>query len=121
MRLRAPATVRGSLPERSSSRVLGCARFQCVPMSTTRSLEVAIKYSVLRSRTDELVLLRLRTSSFLQRGASMAYLSAFPAEEECLYPPVSNSNRSNACRHATGVSAPHAPGALDSLLACAHS
>jgi len=47
------------------------------PMSTTTSLDVAVRYSA--SRTP--LLLRLRTPNFMQRGASIAFLSAFPVEE----------------------------------------
>ena len=34
------------------------------------------------------MLLRLCTSSFMDRGADIAYLSAFAAEHEVLYPPL---------------------------------
>ena len=46
--------------------------------------EVAVQYSV---ATNSL-LFKLRTDSFMQRGASIQFLSAFPAEEEYLYPPL---------------------------------
>ena len=48
-------------------------------MSTSTSLAVAIKYSA-RAESGNALLLRLRTRSFMQRGASMAYLSCFPEE-----------------------------------------
>jgi hypothetical protein len=35
------------------------------------------------------VLLRLASSSFIKCGADISYLSAFPAESEYLYPPLS--------------------------------
>ncbi len=54
------------------------------PMSTTTSLEKAIEYSA--SRVP--MLMRLHTPNFMQRGASISYLSAFPAENEVLYPPL---------------------------------
>ena len=54
-------------------------------MSTTTSLDVALEYSLCGNGA---VLLRLRTSSFMQRGADIAYLSAFPAESENLFPPL---------------------------------
>lgn len=54
------------------------------PMSTTTSLDVAVRYSASRSP----LLLRLRTPNFMQRGASIAFLSAFPVEEEVLFPPL---------------------------------
>jgi hypothetical protein len=57
---------------------------EIAPMSTTTSLEVAIKYSASSSS----VLLKLTTSSFMQRGADLSFLSAFPDEAEVLYPPL---------------------------------
>ena len=30
----------------------------------------------------------LRTRSSMERGANIAYLSAFPSEDECLFPPL---------------------------------
>ena len=58
---------------------------EIAPMSTTTSLEIAIKYSYW---SDSSVLLKLTTSSFMQRGADLSFLSAFPAEAEVLYPPL---------------------------------
>ena len=34
------------------------------------------------------LLLKLRTDTFLGRGASIAFLSAFANEQECLFPPL---------------------------------
>ena len=53
-------------------------------MSTTSSLRVAMLYCASRA----CVLLRLCTQSFMERGADIAYLSTFPAEDEVLYPPL---------------------------------
>ena len=53
-------------------------------MSTTTKLEIAVQYS---DATHSL-LLKLRTDSFMLRGASIQFLSAFPEEEEVLYPPL---------------------------------
>ena len=47
-------------------------------MSTTSDVNVAIKYAASASS----LLLRLRTDTMMQRGASLAFLSAFPAEAE---------------------------------------
>ena len=47
-------------------------------MSTTVKLEVAVQYSTAQTS----LLFKLRTDSFMQRGASIQFLSAFPAEEE---------------------------------------
>ena len=55
---------------------------ELAPMSTTLDLSVAVKYSIGRSS----VLLRLSTKAFIERGADIAYLSAFPLEKEVLFP-----------------------------------
>jgi hypothetical protein len=54
------------------------------PMSTTNDLSVAVRYSASRSS----VLLRMVTKSFIERGADISYLSAFPCEAEVLFPPL---------------------------------
>ena len=56
------------------------------PMSTTRALEVAVRYSASACS----VLLKLETSNFRERGADLAFLSAFPGEAEVLYPPLTH-------------------------------
>lgn len=53
-------------------------------MSTTSNLEVALSYSLSASS----LLFKVRTESFMQRGANLQYLSAFPGEAEFLYPPL---------------------------------
>ena len=40
------------------------------------------------SLSAESVLLRIHTDSFIKCGADISYLSAFPAEQEFLYPPL---------------------------------
>ena len=55
-------------------------------MSTTSDLEVAVRYA--RSRSS--LMFKLRTNSFIERGASLSYLSAFPAEEEFVYREFTN-------------------------------
>ena len=54
------------------------------PMSTTTSLAVAVRYSASRCS----VLLQLITDSFRDRGANLRWISAFPGEDEVLYPPL---------------------------------
>ena len=54
------------------------------PMSTTTSLEVAVRYSASQAP----MLMHLRTPNFMQRGADISFLSAFPAEAEVLFPPL---------------------------------
>ena len=51
---------------------------ELAPMSTTTKLEVAVQYSTAQTS----LLFKLRTDSFMQRGASIQFLSAFPGEEE---------------------------------------
>ena len=46
--------------------------------------QVAIQYSA----SKKSVLLRLNTASFMERGADISFLSAFPGEKEVLYPPL---------------------------------
>ena len=53
-------------------------------MSTTTDIVVALKYSASQAS----LLLKLRTSSFMDRGADIAFLSAFPGEKEFVYPPL---------------------------------
>ena len=60
------------------------SRRRLAPMSTTTKLEVAVQYSTAQTS----LLFKLRTDSFMERGASIQFLSAFPAEEEVLYPPL---------------------------------
>jgi hypothetical protein len=57
---------------------------EIAPMSTTSDLAVALRYC--RSRAP--LLLKIRTSSFMERGADLSFLSAFPGEAEMLYPPL---------------------------------
>jgi len=57
---------------------------EIAPMSTTTDIAVAMKYSLSAAS----VLLRIETSNFMKRGVSVRWLSAFPAEEEILYPPL---------------------------------
>ena len=54
------------------------------PMSTTYSLRIAMEYSA----SHNSVIFRLRTDNALMRGADISYLSAFPRERECLFPPL---------------------------------
>ena len=57
---------------------------ECAPMSTTSSLRVALQYAASAAP----LVFRLRTESFMERGADLAFLSAFPLEAELLYPPL---------------------------------
>ena len=57
---------------------------ELAPMSTTTSLDVAMEYCASKNA----LILRLNTSSFMERGADISFLSAFPTEKEVLYPPL---------------------------------
>ena len=72
------------------------------PMSTTRELDVAVRYSASACS----VLLKLETSNFRERGADLSFLSAFPGEAEVLYPPLTHLApiRSQEVKTVEGVS-----------------
>ena len=53
-------------------------------MSTTTSLEVAVRYSL----SSHSLLLKIVPRNFMATGAGVQWLSAFPGEEEILYPPL---------------------------------
>jgi hypothetical protein len=57
---------------------------QLAPMSTTTDIQTAVSYSI----SNESLIFRIVTKNKLQRGADLQWLSAFPAEEEILYPPL---------------------------------
>ena len=57
---------------------------ELAPMSTTRSLKVAMQYAA----SENSLLLRVFTRNFMVRGPEISFLSAFPAEEEFLFPPL---------------------------------
>ena len=40
------------------------------------------------SASKDALILRLNTSSFMERGADISFLSAFPLTNEVLYPPL---------------------------------
>ena len=52
-------------------------------MSTTYSLKTALFYS----HSRQSVIFRIVTRSFMERGANLEWISVFPGEEECLFPP----------------------------------
>ena len=57
---------------------------ELAPMSTTTDLSIAVTYS----RGTSSLLFKLKTGSFMQRGADLDYLSTFPGEREILFPPL---------------------------------
>jgi len=54
-------------------------------LSTTTKLDVAVHYS---SGGSSSLILKLNTSSAMERGADISFLSAFPTEAEVLFPPL---------------------------------
>jgi hypothetical protein len=57
---------------------------ELAPMSTTTSLAVAVQYSLSASS----LILKVKTDSFMDRGADLSWVSAFPEEAEVLFPPL---------------------------------
>ena len=61
---------------------------EMAPMSTTSDLPVALRYTFTGAASDRALLFKLRTDSFMCRGAALGWLSAFPSEAETLFPPL---------------------------------
>ena len=59
---------------------------EVAPMSTSSSLEVALKYALKGDKS--VTLFRIVTKMFKDRGVDISWLSCFPEEEEYLYPPI---------------------------------
>jgi hypothetical protein len=57
---------------------------ELAPMSTTSNLKIAMQYSA----SPQAVLLRLVAEDFMTRGPDISFLSAFPGEDEYLFPPL---------------------------------
>ena len=55
------------------------------PMSTSSDINVALQYS---STAEKRLIFKVATTSFMDRGADLQFLSAFPGEIEFLYPPL---------------------------------
>ena len=53
-------------------------------MSTTMDLDVAASYSLRDPRTRTALFFKIKTTSFMDRGVSIEFLSAFPGEKEYL-------------------------------------
>ena len=84
-----------------SESFLAAGGTEIAPMSTTSSLEVALAYAGAAAaataatgpatacgKGESVLLFKLRTDSFMARGASIRFLSAFPGEDEILFPPL---------------------------------
>ena len=93
-----------SLPE--SFRTDGGTEY--APLSTSANLQVALNYSSSNDRVfaKERLLFKVATAGFMDRGANLKYLSAFPNEEEFLYPPftyLQPTGREEAFEAAGGI------------------
>ena len=62
---------------------------ELAPMSSTSSLKVAMQYSA----SEKALIIRIRTKNFMVRGPTISFLSAFPGEEEFLFPPLTCASR----------------------------
>jgi hypothetical protein len=58
---------------------------EMAPMSTTKDLAIALKYSAVGKKS---VLLRIRNTNVMDMAPTIRWISAFPHEEEHLYPPT---------------------------------
>ena len=75
---------RGAKNMRMAQDFLRGGGVEMAPMSTSYSLATALFYS----HSPNSILFKLVTKSFMERGADVAWLSAFPGERECLFPPL---------------------------------
>ena len=57
---------------------------ELAPMSTTSDLRLALAYALSGSS----LIFKIHSTSFMTRGADISFLSAFPAEQEYLFPPL---------------------------------
>lgn len=89
---------RGMRNLKASPALLSDGGSEMAPMSSTSMLQVAVKYALVDHsegaataggrRSDSSLLFRIKTRSFMQRGADLSFLSTFPSEAEYLYPPL---------------------------------
>ena len=65
---------------------------ELAPCSTTPDLEIAVRYAKNWEADDgqgeQALIFRLLCENFMQRGPDLKFLSAFPHEQEALYPPL---------------------------------
>ena len=57
---------------------------EMAPMSASHSLETALRYS----HSPHSIIIKFVTRSFMERGADLEWISVFPGEKECLFPPL---------------------------------
>jgi hypothetical protein len=69
---------------------------ELAPMSTTADFKIAVQYSIGEDSGQSLIM-KIRTKDFVMRGADLSYLSAFPDEEEVLFPPLTYLRPTGFC------------------------
>ena len=79
-----PALWRGMRNLRVADRFMEEGGTELAFMSTTTAVEVAVRYSLSRQS----LLFKIVAPNFMATGADVQWLSAFPGEEEMLYPPL---------------------------------
>ena len=57
---------------------------ELAPMSTSTDVQMALQYAA----SSRGLIFKVRTDNFMGRGASIAFLSSFPAEQETIFPPL---------------------------------
>lgn len=63
----------------------GGAEFAC--MSTSADFDIAVKFAEVEKSASPLIF-KYVTTSFMNRGADISFLSVYPEEKEVLYPPL---------------------------------
>ena len=71
-------------PSTSECAMLSPTHLQVAPMSTTTSLTIAAEYG----KSANSLLFKIKVVNALQHGADLKWLSAFPAEGEVCFPPL---------------------------------
>lgn len=76
--------IRGSNPDSQMHTSSCCSRTRAPRRDRTSDWQVAVRYSL----SSHSLIFKLATSSNMDRGADLAWCSAFPGEKEFLFPPL---------------------------------
>ena len=82
--VKAQVLLRGMKNVKTSDAFVELGGTELAPMSTTTDIKTATEYSL----SDNSLVFYIYTKNSMQRGADIQFLSAFPAEAEVLYPPL---------------------------------
>jgi hypothetical protein len=82
--VKAQVLFRGMKNVKASDAFVELGGTELAPMSTTTDIKTATEYSL----SDNSLVFYIYTKNSMQRGADIQFLSAFPAEAEVLYPPL---------------------------------